>query len=46
VYHDCYKERIEALISYKMKGEIAEVERGEAEEACGQEHHGNPQRDS
>jgi len=35
VCHDGYKERIEALITSKMKGEVAQVDRGETEEACG-----------
>jgi len=26
VYHDGYKERIEALVTFKMKGEVAQVE--------------------
>ncbi|MGD0954159.1 MAG: hypothetical protein ABR985_17515 [Methanotrichaceae archaeon] len=37
LYHDGYKERIEAMITSKMKERLS-GERGEAKEASGQEH--------
>ena len=44
-YHDGYKGRIEALITSKIERRGYAGERGEAEEACGQEHDGDAQRD-
>jgi hypothetical protein len=43
VYHDGYKERIEAMVTSKMKGEVAQVKR-RSREACGQEPDGDAQR--
>jgi non-homologous end joining protein Ku len=40
VYHDGYKERIEALITSKMKGEVAQVEEEKPKKPCCQEHDG------
>ena len=38
VYHDGYKERIEALITSKMKGEVAQVKEEKPKKPAAQEH--------
>ncbi len=45
VYHDGYKERIEALITSKMKGEVAQVREEKPKMPVGQEHDGGAKGD-